>query len=124
MPSANPVQLGMRTAPGWLLPLLLLLRPTEALTLPRHATLRLATATATAPRRSGAPALASAAPSAGARDALIEALRQKLSTPTLPPLSAGEGERLDALDALVSDLVLLNPTPKPGSTLGSAPCPV
>ena len=113
----------MPTAPGWLLPLLLLLRPTEALTLPRHATLRLATATATAPRRSGAPALASAAPSAGARDALIEALRQKLSTPTLPPLSAGEGERLDELDALVSDLVLLNPTPKPGSTLGSAPCP-
>ena len=113
----------MRTAPGWLLPLLLMLRPTEALTL-RRATLRLATATATAPRRSGAPALASAAPSAGARDALIEALRQKLSTPTLPPLSAGEGERLDALDALVSDLVLLNPTPKPGSTLGSAPCPV
>ena len=109
-----------------MLPLLLLLRPTEALTLPRHATLRLATATATAtaPRRSGAPALASAAPSAGARDALLEALRQKLSTPTLPPLSAGEGERLDELDALVSDLVLLNPTPKPGSTLGFAPCPV
>ena len=54
----------------------------------------------------------------GARDDLLEALRQKLSTPTLPPLSAGEGERLDALDSIVSDLILLNPTPKPGSTLG------
>lgn len=89
--------------------------------LPRRATLGLATPTATAPRRSGAPAIASAAPSARARDALLEALRQKLRTPSLPPLSAGEGERLDALDVLVSDLVLLNPTPKPGSTLGFAP---
>ena len=102
--------------------MLLLQRPTEALTLPRNATLRLNCHRhrATPP----APGAASAAPSAGARDALLEALRQKLSTPTLPPLSAGESERLDELDALVSDLVLLNPTPKPGSTLGSAPCPV
>ena len=116
--------------------LLLLLRPTAAMTLPRRAALGLATATATAPLRSGAPALASAAPTAGARDVylafaalllsrhcsytpllhcsyntnttgaclhqrcgtllassttgarddLLEALRQKLSAPTLPPL--------------------------------------
>jgi hypothetical protein len=105
----------MRTTEGWLL---LLLGPTAAMTLPRHATLGLVTATATAPLRSGPPALASAAPSASARDELLQALRQKLSAPTLPPLSAGEGERLDALDTIVSALILLNPTPKPGSTLG------
>ena len=40
------------------------------------------------------------------------------SYPHPNPLSASEGERLDALDAIVSDLILLNPTPKPGSTLG------
>ena len=157
--------MAMRTTPAWLL---LLLRPTAAMTLPRRAALGLTTTTATAHLRSGAPALASAAPTAGARDVylavtalllsrhcsytpllhcsyntnttgaclhqrcgtllassttgarddLLEALRQKLSAPTLPPLSASEGERLDALDSIVSELILLNPTPKPGSTLG------
>ena len=72
----------MRTTAGWLL---LLLRPTAAMTLPRRATLGLATAAATAPLRSGAPALASAAPSAGASDdpTALPLLRHCYSTPLL-----------------------------------------
>ena len=60
--------MAMRTTPAWLL---LLLGPTAAMTLHHRAALGLTTATATAPLRSGAPALASAAPTAGARDVYL-----------------------------------------------------
>ena len=68
--------MAMRTTPAWLL---LLFRPTAAMTLPRRAALGLTTATATAPLRSGAPALASAAMSAGARDVYLAVAAMLLS---------------------------------------------
>ena len=73
--------------------------------------------------RRGPPVRASLAPSSASasRDDLLVALKQKLRAPPLPPLSAGDTDRLDALDAILDDLILLNPTPKPGSTLGFAP---